>query len=150
MAEEKRGSVALVFAGVRETSNKKLAQCFYKVLTDGSHEKKQRSYTKIKAVGRPGGMYQFDCDAEDDSTVYPASMSYTGYWDDEDTVCEWQARHDAANSAARARRRQKRETGRNIIHERLEPIRDAYHKCVGMERNALLAQVVAYISGRSK
>lgn len=145
----KRSKVTLVFAGVREGEKRKLWQCFYKVCDDNSVEKESRAYTKLKGLGRPGGMYEMDCDAEKESTIYPGTMRYVGFLDDDALVTQWQAQHDAAQAADRARRRQARETGQNLIHEHLEPIRKAYAKCTGLERSALIAQVVAYVTGRT-
>lgn len=154
MADKKKppkNDVILVYIGVRANKNK-LVQCFYKVLLGGTHEGDRRAYTKLKNLGRPGGVYSYELDAEDESSIYPATQKYIRFWGSEEgspeeaETVEWQALHDAANIADRARKRQKKETSRNLIQERLEPIRAAYHKSVGWERKALIAEVVAYIT----
>lgn len=154
--EKKRSKVTLVNAGTRVDSNNKLWLCFYKVNDDGTREEKHRSYSKVKGLGRPGGVYEFDCDADDDSTIYPGSVHYVRFWAEkqdspkEDEVLQWQMKHDAAHVADRARKRQKKDTSRNLIRERLRPIRDAYVKSVGWERKAIVAEVVAYITGSTR
>lgn len=154
--KEERGKVTLIYAGSRMNSNKKLFQCFYKVNDDGTHEEDYRSYSKIKGVGRPGGVYEFDCEKDNDSTIFPGSKRYVRHWaeeedsPEEDEVLQWQTQHDAAHVADRARKREKKDTSRNLLRERLRPIRDAYIKSVGWERKAIVAEVVAYITGSTR
>ena len=149
----KKGKVTLVYAGARVGHNNKLFQCFYKVNDDGTHEEDHRSYSKIKGLGRPGGVYEFDCDADEEGTIYPGSKRYVRHWaenedsPEEDEALKWQTKNDAANIADRARKREKKDTSRNLLRERLKPIRDAYVKSVGWERKAIVAEVVAYITG---
>jgi NADH:ubiquinone oxidoreductase subunit len=154
--KEERGKVTLVYAGTRVGHNNKLFQCFYKVNDDGTHEEEHRSYSKIKSLGRPGGVYEFDCDKNEESTIYPGSKRYVRHWAEEEDspeeneVLQWQVQHDAANTADRARKREKKDTSRNLMRERLRPIRDAYIKSVGWERKAIVAEVVAYITGSTR
>lgn len=143
-----RLKIQLVYAGLRQSTKDKLMQTFYKILPDGTLEDSYRAYSKIKGLGRPGAIYDVECDASDESTIYTSSLSYFDQWDDDAQVVKWQAEHDAARAADRARRRHNREGKRNLVEERLKPIRDVYWKCNGLERAALLAQVVGYITGR--
>ncbi len=143
-----RGKIRLVFAGVRQGANKKLSQIFYKLNNNGEREKDLRAYSKVKGLGRPGAIYDVECDAEDDGTIYTNTLSYAQQWDNTEQVVEWQARHDATIAADRARRRHNREAKRNLIEERLRPLREAYQQCYGLERAALVAQIVGYVTGR--
>jgi hypothetical protein len=145
---EPRGTVRLVYAGVRLGNKNRLKQTFHKVEGTGAFEAEPRVYSSIKGLGRPGAIYDVECDANKDSTIYSGTLRYIGVWDDEAQVVEWQARHDATQAADRARRRHNREAKRNFVEEQLGPIRKAYWKCSGLERAALLAQVVGYITGR--
>lgn len=150
MAENKkpRSKIRLVFIGVRQSVKNKLRQTFCKLEDDGTLAKESRAYANLKGLGRPGAIYDVECDAEDDGSIYPGTLTYVGQWKDAEKVVTWQAQHDAAVAADRARRRHNNEAKRNLVEERLKPLRAAYWQCTGLKRAALLAQIVGYVTSR--
>ncbi|MHC4621180.1 MAG: hypothetical protein ACYTEQ_25820 [Planctomycetota bacterium] len=144
--KEPRAHIKLVFTGLRIGKSGKAHQVFRKVLDDGTLEEDDRWYSKIKSVGRPGGIFRMECSVDDDSTVYSATAQYQDLWDDEDLVATWQAKHDAATATDRARKRFQKDTRVNRVFECLEPVRNAYARATGLERQVILAQAVSYIT----
>lgn len=125
-----RSTVTLVCAGARE-GRKGLCHLFYELVGPCTRSEARRVYITVRNMCRPGGVFTFECDADNTGTIYPDTNRYQGQWHDETEILKWQAEHDAARTADTARKRRKKETGRNLVHEQLEPLRAAYRKSVG-------------------
>jgi hypothetical protein len=108
----------------------------------------ERCYSKPLTGGRPGALWEFERPSPPDSegTVYTSNAKYVGQYQDQKTVVGWQTEHDAARVADLARKRMEKETRPNRVMECLEPIREVYRRSRGLERQIIIAQVVAYIT----
>ena len=100
------------------------------------------------APGRPGAVYQFDVEYQDDDPtgILTAGREYLGIWPHRDQVTVWQLRHDADRARARAEKLAKQERSRNIWQERLAPVRELYQRTPTAGRAALLAMIVEYVA----
>jgi len=150
-AEEKpRSRIKLVFVGVRQSMKNDMMYVFHKIMEDGiTLEKESRSYSKLKNIGCAGSIWSVEVSPDQESTIYTNTMKYEGMWGSTYKVVEWQALSDAAITAIGLERRKAKETSNNEVFECLEPLRKAYAKAVGRERQILLAQVVEYVTRRS-
>lgn len=152
MADEPkpRARIKLVYVGIRQSEKNDVLYVFHKILEDGvTLEKESRKYSKLKSVGRAGSMWLVEVSPDQESTIYTNTMKYEGMWGATYKVVEWQALSDAAATAIAYEKRKAKDTSVNEVFECLEPLRKAYGKAVGRERQILLAQVVEYVTRRS-
>ena len=159
VAEEKKPNpkVKLVFVGPCTTTDKKLGGMFVPITDEQLQDRRlpealppERIYGgKVpKQVGRPGTIYEFDCDPEKETTIFGNTGRYVGFLENDPRVVQWQANHDAFFAAEELKRQEKKGKNRNLIQRQLAPLKVAYSKMVGHQRAAFLAQIVGYITGR--
>ena len=101
-----------------------------------------------KLVGRPGSIYEFECKADNNSTIFGNTRRWVGFLDDDPRVVEWQAKHDAFFAAQEVERQEKKGKNTNLIQRQLAPLKVAYGHMVGHQRAAFLAQIIGYVTGR--
>ena len=150
-------TVMLVYIRPCTTTDKKLGGVFLPVTNDQLREKRlsdelpqERIYggTIPKLVGRPGSIYEFECKADNDSTIFGNTRRWVGFLDDDPRVLEWQAKHDAFFAAQELERQEKKGKNTNLIQRQLAPLKVAYGHMVGHQRAAFLAQIIGYVTGR--
>lgn len=150
-------TVMLVYIRPCTTTDKKLGGVFLPVTNDQLREKRlsdelpqERIYggTIPKLVGRPGSIYEFECKADNDSTIFGNTRRWVGFLDDDLRVLEWQAKHDAFFAAQELERQEKKGKNTNLIQRQLAPLKVAYGHMVGHQRAAFLAQIIGYVTGR--
>lgn len=79
--------------------------------------------------------------------VYAGEARYRGHWPDDQKRAEWQLKHRTAVTAHELEKRRKKE-GAEDNFAFLKPCRERYSKLISQDqRAALLAQVIAYITG---
>ena len=96
--------VKLMFVGPCITDDEKLGGKFIPITDEQLRERRlpealpqERVYGgKIpKQVGRPGTIYEFDCDPENETTIYGNTGSWVGFLENDPRVVQWQTNHDA-------------------------------------------------------
>ena len=106
-----------------------------------------RLYGKRFGFIRPGTVISIEHETEEDGTVYADSAEVVGHIDDR-TAAAWKVASDAARTAVEVGRKTKRQAARDLQLELLEPLREAYRGLRNRnQRTALLARVMAYITG---
>ena len=109
--------VMLVYIGPCTTTDKKLGGMFLPITDEQLRDKRlpdelpqERIYGgKIpKLVGRPGSIYEFECKADNDSTIFGNTRRWVGFLDDDPRVVQWQAKHDAFFAAQELERQEKK------------------------------------------
>ena len=154
---EENPKVKLVYIGPCTTTDKKLGGTFLPITDEQLREKRlpdelpqERIYGgKIpKLVGRPGTIYQFECKAENESSIFGDTRRWVGFLDADPRVVQWQANHDAFFAAQELERQEKKGKNKNLIQRQLAPLKVAYSKMVGHQRAAFLAQIIGYVTGR--
>lgn len=156
--EKSRPRKLMVYLGVREGEKHKLLHAYVDVGDDWQAQEFPlvplpalddclHLYGKRFAFIRPGAVISIEHAAEEESTVYADSAEVVGHIDDK-TAAAWKAASDAARTAVEVGRKAKREAGRDLQLELLEPLREAYRGLRNRnQRTALLARVMAYITG---
>lgn len=97
-------------------------------------------------TGQPGSVYEVS-QTLDGKSIYPTEAKYKGLWPDQDQRMEWQAAHRVAVTDNDLRKKAKKE-GQEDNFSALRPFRLRYDKLVSQnQKAALLAQVIAYITG---
>lgn len=108
---------------------------------------KWRLFAKALAPVAVGCVFRIECAADDPGTVFRNSHTVLGYIPDATRVV-WQAASQAALDARRQAGKVRKEKGRDLVTEALEPVRRAYHRCRGEEqRRALLVRVLRIVQG---
>jgi hypothetical protein len=156
--EKSRSRRLMVYLGVREGEKHKLLHAYVDAGDDWQArefplaplpalEEGLHLYGKRFGFIRPGAVISIEHATEEESTVYADSAEVVGHIDDR-TAAAWKAASDAARTAVEVGRRAKREAGRDLQLELLEPLREAYRGLRNRnQRTALLARVMAYITG---
>ena len=119
VAEEKKPNpkVKLVFVGPCTTTDKKLGGMFVPITDEQLQDRRlpealppERIYGgKVpKQVGRPGTIYEFDCDPEKETTIFGNTGRYVGFLENDPRVVQWQANHDAFFAAEELKRQEKK------------------------------------------
>ena len=156
--EKPRPRKLMAYLGVKEGEKHKLLHAYVDVGDDWQTRKFPlvplpalddglRLYGNRFGFTRPGAVISIEHETEEEGTVYADSAEVVGYIDDK-TAAAWKAASDAANTVAEIGRRAKREAGRDLQLEILEPLREAYRGLRNRnQRTALLARVMAYITG---
>jgi hypothetical protein len=149
--------VKLVYIGPCTTSDEKLGGLFLPITSEQVKEKRlpevlppERVYGgKIpKLVGRPGTIYEFECKAESENTIFGNARRWVGFLENDPRVVQWQANHDAFFAAQELQRQEKKGKNTNLIQRQLAPLKVAYGRMVGHHRAVFLAQIISYITGR--
>ena len=147
----------LVYVGVRE-GDKKLHHAYLAIGNDWEEQDfpldplpqladDLHLYGKRFGFVRPGTVIRIESDPEDKTTVYGDSAEAVGHIDDK-TAAAWRAASDAIKTAWDVRRKAKKEGRRDMQLELLEPLRETYRRLRNRDqRTALLARVMAYITG---
>jgi hypothetical protein len=156
--EKPRPRKLMAYLGMREGEKRKSLHAYVDVgddwqtrefplvplpaLNDGLH-----LYGKRFGFARPGAVISIEHETEEKGTVYSDSAEVVGYIDDK-TAAAWKAASDAARTVAEVGRRARSEARRDLQLEILEPLREAYRGLRNRnQRTALLARVMAYITG---
>jgi hypothetical protein len=157
-AGQERPRRLLLYLGVREGAKGKLHHGYFGVGDDWQEREfpadplpalsgNLHLYGKRFGFVRPGTVIRIECDAEDKTTVYGDSAEVVGHIDDE-TAAAWRAASDAVKTAHDLKKKAKKDAGRDLALEALEPLREAYRGLRDRnQRTALLARVMAYITG---
>jgi len=149
--------VMLVYIGPCTTSDEKLGGMFLPISPELLPEKRlpdelpqERIYGgKIpKLVGRPGTIYEFECKADNENTIFGNTRRWVGFLDNDPRAIQWQANHDAFFASQELERQEKKGKNKNLIQRQLAPLKIAYGKMIGHQRAAFLAQIIGYITGR--
>ena len=155
--EAPRPKVKLVYIGPCTTTDQKLGGMFLPITDEQLVEKRlpeelpqERIYGgKIpKLVGRPGTIYEFECKAENENTIFSDTRRWVGFLDNDPRVIQWQANHDSFFASQEVKRQEKKGKNTNLIQRQLAPLKVAYGKMVGHQRAAFLAQIIGYVTGR--
>ena len=155
--EKPHPKIYLVYVGPCETADGKLGAKFIK-LTDAQFKQKrlpevtpdERVYsgTVPKGVGRPGTIYQFEVKDDDENTIYGTTRSFAGFLENDPRVMDWQAICDTFHHAKMLVAQKKKGKNKNLVQERLAPLKVLYSQMVGRNRVVLLAQIIGYVTGR--
>lgn len=155
--EKPNPKVKLVYIGPCTTSDEKLGGIFLPITDEELRERRlpenlpqERIYGgKVpKLVGRPGTIYEFEHSPEKESTIFGNTGRFVGFLENDPQVVHWQANHDAFFAAEELKRQEKKGKNKNLIQQRLAPLKIAYSKMVGHQRAVFLAQIIGYITGR--
>ena len=147
----------LVYIGPCTTTEQKLGGMFLPITDEQLREKRlpdelpqDRIYGgKIpKLVGRPGSIYEFECKADNESSIFGNTRRWVGFLDDDPRVIQWQANHDAFFASQELARQEKKGKNKNLIQRQLAPLKIAYGNMIGHQRAAFLAQIIGYVTGR--
>lgn len=106
----------------------------------------QKKSTTTGMRGSPGMVYEVE--GEDVSQIYPRSARYSGQWPNREHRARWQLEHQSRRAVIDLHNRKKKDQRDDPLMECLEPVRRAYKRAVGAQRNVLLAQVVERITRR--
>ena len=147
----------LVYIGVRE-GGKKLHHAYLAVGEDWNEREfpldplpqfadDLHLYGKRFGFIRPGAVVSIEFNPEIEGTVYTDTVQVLGHVDDK-TAAAWRAASDAVKTAWDLKRKARKEAARDLQLELLEPLRNAYRGLRDRnQRTALLARVMAYITG---
>jgi hypothetical protein len=102
---------------------------------------------RLGNLGPVGRLFKLDAELTDEGGLGVSNIETAGFWPDIDDTIEWQAKSDAIRSARAAANKEKAESRKNLMHERLEPIRMAYRRASAQERQQILAAVIYYVTG---
>lgn len=156
MTDEKTNpKIKMVYVGPSTTSDKKVGAVFYPLTDEQFRDKRlpddlpaERLYTSVKGIGRPGTIYEYEYPEDKPTSIFPGTRRYAGFLENDPRVMQWQAEQDAFHVAKTLEQQEKKGKNRNLVQEQLAPIKVAYHKMVGHQRAAFLAQVIGYVTGR--
>lgn len=98
---------------------------------------------KIRA--KPGMVFSFEHPVGDKTQVFTDSRKWVRLLGGE-LVTEWAAAADAWEAARKLQQDEKRARTVSVLHEHLAPLRRAYLAMKGVERTAVLAAVIRYIT----
>ena len=97
-------------------------------------------------TGSPGSVYEVP-QVKASTSIYSHRAKYKGLWPDEEQRLKWQIEHRTATTTTDLRKKAKKESSEDNLAA-LRPIREKYGRLVSQDqRAALLAQVIAYITG---
>jgi len=155
--EKPRPRRLLAYIGVRE-SGKKLHHAYLAVGDDWAERDfpldplpqlagDLHLYGKRFGFIRPGAIVSIEFSPEDEGTVFTDTARPVGHVADE-VATAWRAASDAVKTAWDLKRKARKEGARDLQLELLEPLREAYRGLHDRnQRTALLARVMAYITG---
>ena len=95
------------------------------------------------AQARPGCIIQ--ASASTANTIDLNTAKIVGMIDDDGIISQWSAIEAANKAAERAEKELRGSMSRNRMHDRMQPIREAYLGMSASKRAQLLAQVVRFI-----
>lgn len=145
--------VLMVFVGVR-ANDKKKDYCWVELI-DGALPhgwRRQARYwgKQLQSGATPGAIFELQGkrtgENGDGLAITLESGVYKGRLDQEILVAQWQAEHRAQQELIAARSKAKKELRRNLMLERLEPIRLAYQNANYSARHHILAAVIKAVT----
>jgi hypothetical protein len=86
-----------------------------------------------------------EVDTENPRSIYAHTIRWLGLWSDTAEAAVWQLAADAFDTAAAAVKQEKKETGRELFIEVLQPIRKQYWKTNAANRLAMEVRILAYL-----
>lgn len=114
-------------------------------LTDVCSNRRIRVYEKlVKAVGRPGVIYSFD--QEEGTTVLVKGGVFIGQWKNDSQRLRWQVQHDALREQLDLLAKANKAGMRNILYEKLEPIREEFKALPTSQQSLFLARVIEFVT----
>lgn len=121
------------------------------ILAWGASEGADRWYFPEKNLRKlhltVGGRYSFEADKEKGS-IRAATGKWLGWFHDKEKILEW-ATEAKTREAVYASEKLLKDAKRRDLFEVLEPVRRAYHRSPGSQRDVMLALIVRYVTGRT-
>ena len=96
--------------------------------------------------GNPGIVYRVEQPPDDDTSYFIATARYAGRWENQEQCAAWQMADSAKGQQIALMKDHKRAKRQDDVLECLAPIREAYKKARGLQRNLILARAVQYIT----
>jgi hypothetical protein len=115
---------------------------------EAQHYGSKAMMDRVGTFNRPGTVYSVEYDANNPGTIYPSTMNYAGFLENDPRKVEWQAQASLFRAELELKKREKKNAGRNAMKEALAPVKIAYNNLIGRNRALYLAEAVAYITGR--
>lgn len=112
-------------------------------------DEKSRTYGgKNLCVGlRPGAIITVESSPEKEKSVYPATSSIIGQWENEDDVVRWRSLDRAVQGEIESHQAAAKKVRQDLPAEHLAPFREAYQACANKRQCAqLLAWVIEEIT----
>ena len=114
-------------------------------LADAESNRRVRVYEKlVKAVGRPGVIYKFD--QEVGTTLLVKGGMFIGQWKNEGQRLRWQVQHDALREQLDLLAKANKAGMRNILYEKLEPVREEFKALPTSQQSLFLARVIEFVT----
>jgi len=146
MTEQKAAppKVQLVCVG-KAHAKRTVCLVFRLVASDGTAgEERVYSRKNLKQI-RVGSVYEVETDAEDSTRIVSNTIRWVRTWKDKGEAAIWQTAAAAFDTLELARKSEKREAGRRLPLEVLQPLRDEYRRTNSAGKLALEVRVLAYL-----
>lgn len=146
--------VLLVYLGHRLDSQKTLKHA-YRVISedrnDGSRLEDnfgaENWYSKTLVPSTfPGGIISVYMNKEGSIFGGSQSREFVEFWKNTEQAGEWQTNHTVIKYQHKTFQEKKREATQNILHETIDPLRNAYKNMSRQRRRAFIAYLIEYIS----
>ena len=96
--------------------------------------------------GMPGMVYRVESHPGDTTKIYPGTAQYAGTWPDKEQRAAWQITDSVEGQKIALTKKHKAAKADDAVLECLAPIRRAYQRARGMQKNLVLARAVQYIT----
>jgi len=96
--------------------------------------------------GAAGIVYRVEQPPDNPDQIYTATARYEGTWPDREQRAAWQVTDQTKGQEIALKKEAKKAKRDDAVLECLAPIREAYQRARGMQRNLLLARAVQYIT----
>lgn len=96
--------------------------------------------------GSAGIVYRVEHPPGDTEKFYTGTAEYVGLWPDKKQRAAWQVYDQTKGQQIALLKRMKKAKADDAMLECLEPIREAYQRARGLQRNLLIARAVQYIT----
>lgn len=96
--------------------------------------------------GGAGIVYRVEQPPDNPNSFYTGTAQYVGTWPDKEQRTAWQMQDQTMGQKIALMKEAKKSKSYDAVLECLEPIREAYSRARGLQRNLILARAVKYIT----
>jgi hypothetical protein len=156
MADAKRITLTLLFVRCYKSKDRKKSWLYQEIdpsENDGTSldykDDRSRVYggKNLCAGLRPGAIVAVEAEEENQRTIYPASTTIAGQWENDDDVVRWRSLDRAVQGEIESEQAAAKKVKRDLPAEQLAPFRNAYQACSNKKQCAqLLAWVIEEIT----
>lgn len=143
--EPERPRIQLVCVGKTYVEKDKIGLLFKVINGDGPAGPERIYLRKDLEHVRVGAIYEVETNPEKPTSIYLNTFRWLRLWEDATEAAAWQASADAFDTRDVALRQERKENGRKLPLELLEPIRREHRKTNAAGRLALEVRVLAYL-----